>query len=115
MLSKAALKHIVQLFSFAAPHGHHPATLFFPWQCTDFCHSGGCEGYFLTREGGCSKCPGGANVCDDLTGNIRECNNGGLVGGECRSCKDEHCINCDGKSGPGVACAMASKLPPTLD
>lgn len=68
-------------------------------QCDDFCTSGGCDGYFVTPEGGCSRCPGNAELCDDLTGTIRVCGDGrGLIGGECRTCMDENCLNCDGKS-----------------
>ncbi|KAI7838581.1 hypothetical protein COHA_007652 [Chlorella ohadii] len=66
-------------------------------KCDDFCTSRGCEGYFVTREGHCSVCPAGAASCSDLTGEVRECNSGlGLVGGECRPCKVEECLKCDG-------------------
>lgn len=67
-------------------------------QCDKFCTSRSCDGYFVTREGHCSRCPEGAAACSDLTGEVRECNSYlGLVGGECRPCKVEECLKCDGE------------------
>lgn len=67
-------------------------------QCENYCNTGGCTGYYVTREGHCSHCPEGAAACDDLTGEVRECRSGlGLVGGECRPCKVAGCQKCDGE------------------
>lgn len=78
-------------------HGHRD---FIPWplQCEDYCSTGGCDGHFVTAEGGCSGCSINAAACDDLTAEIRECRRTfGLVGGECRPCRDPNCDNCDGE------------------
>ncbi|PRW51117.1 Insulin-like growth factor binding N-terminal [Chlorella sorokiniana] len=82
-------------------------------KCENYCNTNGCTGYYVTREGGCSRCPAGAAACDDLTGEITECQSGlGLVGGECRPCKVEGCQTCNGDLSTCTKCVIqrASEL-----